>query len=305
MTATTAPTSTDLDLADLLPSWKRALLAERRSPETIRLYGQGVKLYLAWCADTGRAPALGKATVRDFVNHLLDTGRAPATAQAYQNAVRQLSLWLVEEGEQQADPLLGLKPPKQDAQMVPSLTDAELKRLVAACQGPDLLDRRDEAAIRLMAETGLRIAECCALTLNDVDLATGIAIILRGKGGKGRAVSFGPQTGRALDRYLRLRRRHRRANEPALWVGDRGKTCGVVGMRRAMVKRAELAGIQGFHPHVLRHTAASRWLARGGSEGGLMAMAGWSRREMIDRYVATTRAELAAQEARGLHLGDY
>jgi integrase/recombinase XerD len=35
---------------------------------------------------------------------------------------------------------------------------------------------------------------------------------------------------------------------------------------------------------VLRHTAAHRWLAAGGTEGGLMAVAGWSRRDMLDRY---------------------
>jgi hypothetical protein len=52
--------------------------------------------------------------------------------------------------------------------------------------------------------------------------------------------------------------------------------------------RADMAGIPGFHPHVLRHTAASRWLAAGGSEGGMMAVAGWSQRDMIDRYTRAT-----------------
>jgi integrase/recombinase XerD len=55
---------------------------------------------------------------------------------------------------------------------------------------------------------------------------------------------------------------------------------------------------------MLRHTAASRWLAAGGSEGGLMAVAGWRRRDMIDRYAAATRASRAVEEARGLGLGE-
>jgi hypothetical protein len=41
-----------------------------------------------------------------------------------------------------------------------------------------------------------------------------------------RLVSFGPQTARALDRYLRLRRQHRLADTPALWLGDRGRGFG-------------------------------------------------------------------------------
>jgi len=83
-----------------------------------------------------------------------------------------------------------------------------------------------------------------------------------------------------------------------------GRSFGYDGLRATLVRRAELAGIKGFHPHVLRHTAAHRWLAAGGSEGGLMATAGWANRAMLDRYAAATRAERAAAEARGLNLGD-
>ena len=65
-----------------------------------------------------------------------------------------------------------------------------------------------------------------------------------------------------------------------------------------------MAGLKGFHPHVLRHTAASRWLSAGGTEGGLMAIAGWSSRDMLDRYARATASERAAAEARTLGLGE-
>ena len=48
--------------------------------------------------------------------------------------------------------------------------------------------------------------------------------------------------------------------------------------------------------HRLRHSTAVRWLAAGGTEGGLMAQAGWKDRTMLDRYVATAREQLAAEE---------
>ena len=54
----------------------------------------------------------------------------------------------------------------------------------------------------------------------------------------------------------------------------------------------------------MRHTAATRWLRAGGSEGGLMAIAGWSTRDMIDRYTGASASERAADEARGLGLGE-
>ena len=89
-----------------------------------------------------------------------------------------------------------------------------------------------------------------------------------------------------------------------MWVGDRGKGFSYDGLYVALRYRAQIAGIERFHPHLLRHTAATRWLAAGGSEGGLMAVAGWARRDMIDSYTAATAADRAAVESRGLALGD-
>ena len=131
-----------------------------------------------------------------------------------------------------------------------------------------------------------------------------MALVRRGKGGKGRSVPFGPQTTRALDRYIRARRTHRLAGTDALWLGDRGKQFSYWGLHKALGMRARRAGIPGFHPHILRHTAAHRWLAAGGSEGGLMAVAGWTRPDMLARYTRARASERAAEEARRLNLGE-
>lgn len=292
------------DLVTLLPSWELALRAERKSPQTVKSYGDGVRRFLAWCEQTGNPPVLDRPTVAAFVNHLLDSGAEPSTARSRHLALRRFSTWLVEEEELPRDELLGSRPPKLDTKVVPVLTEAQLAALLKACRGRELRDRRDEAIIRLMLETGARAGEVVAMELPDVDLTAGSAIVRRGKGGKGRRVPFGPQTGRAIDRYLRLRRAHRLAGAPELWLGDRGKRFTYDALHKTLGWRAQLAGIDGFHPHVLRHTAASRWLAAGGSEGGLMAVAGWSRRDMIDRYTRATSEARAADEARRLGLGD-
>jgi integrase/recombinase XerD len=292
------------DLAELLPEWRRHLMAERKSPATRKVYEGGVRAFLRWCQDQDRPAVLDRATVIAYIADLLDHGAEGNSAKVRQLALRRFAAWLVAEGELGADPLAGLKPPRVDNKVVPVLTEGQLKALVAACQGPTFLDRRDEALVRLMAETGLRAGEAVALTVDDVDRDAGMVVVRRGKGGKGRIVPFGPHTARALDRYLRLRRQHKLADTPALWLGANSKTLGYSGLHAALGLRAAQAGIAGFHPHVLRHTAAHRWLAAGGTEGGLMAVAGWSRRDMLDRYAAATRAERAAAEARGLNLGD-
>jgi len=292
------------DLPGLLDSWLLALRAERKSPQTLKAYGDGVRRFLGWADAAGREPTLDRATLSAFVAGLLDDGAQPATAVSRQLAVRRFSAWLTEEGEQPTDRLLGAKPPKIDVPVVPVLSEDQLKAMLAACAGPDLRERRDEAILRLMLETAARAGEVVALRVADVDLRAGTAVVTRGKGGRGRVLPFGPQTGRSLDRYLRLRRAHRLADTPALWLGDRGKEFTYYALDATLKHRARLAGVEGFHAHVLRHTAASRWLAAGGSEGGLMAVAGWRRREMLDRYTAATASDRAATESRALGLGD-
>lgn len=292
------------ELLVLLDSYLLNLRAERKSPQTIKTYGDGVRRFSSWCTDEDVPAALDRATVNAFVAALLDGGAEPATARSRQLALRRFSAWLAEEGEIKTDQLLGLKPPKLDSKVVPELTNVQLVALIAACKGTDFRERRDEAIIRLMIETGLRAGEVVLMNVSDVNLQEGSAVIRRGKGGKGRSVPFGSRTGRAIDRYLRTRRTHRLAGTDVLWLGDRGKEFGYYALYRSLGYRGELAGLEDFHPHVLRHTAAGRWLAAGGSEGGLMAVAGWSRRDMIDRYTRGSSEKRAADEARSLDLGD-
>jgi integrase len=269
-----------------------------------------VRFYLAWCANRGDEP-LTKAALNLWVVGLLDGGAAAATARARQLAVRRFAAWLTEEGEIPADPFLGVKSPRLDEKVIEPLSDDELRALIKACTPPKgaepkeaLRHRRDDAIVRVMLETGLRAGEVTNLEVVDVDLAHGTLTVRRGKGGKGRVVPIGPDASLALDRYLRLRRSHRLAASPDLLLGDRGKHFTYNALHKTLRLRAETAGIEGFHPHRLRHTAAHRWLAAGGSKGGLMAVAGWTRPDMLMRYTKAQASARAADEARKLNLGE-
>jgi integrase/recombinase XerD len=292
------------DLAELLPSWQLTMRAERKSAGTIRTYTAGVTAFLRWAEGAGEPAKLTRTSVQTFIGDLLAGGAEGATALARQKALKQFAAWLVAEGELDDNPLLGLKSPTLDRKVVNALSDEQLRLLIKACQGKGLKDRRDEALVRLMTETGARAGEVISMQTTDVDLQRGLVTIRRGKGGKGRVAPFGPQTAAAIDRYLRARRTHRLADTGPMWVGGGGKTFGYHGLHESLKGRAQAAGIAGFHLHLLRHTAATRWLRAGGSESGLMAVAGWSTRDMIDRYTGASASERAADEARGLNLGE-
>lgn len=294
-----------IDLASLITSWTVHLRAERKSDKTIESYVVSTRLFLRWCATEGLEPSLDRRTVSAWVVSLLDNGAEATTARQRQLGVRRFSAWLVDEGELDRDELLGIKPVKVDEKVMEPLTEDQMRAMLKACNGKGFGDRRDEAILRLLFEGILRAGELLALDLDDVDIVNGAAVIRKGKGGKGRPIPFGPQTSRAIDRYLRVRKTHRLAAEcPALWLAERRARLGYAGFRKSLLRRAEAAGVPNFHPHLTRTTGATRWLAKGGSEGGLMAVAGWTRRDMLDRYVKHTRSQRAAEEARKLGLGD-
>ena len=234
---------------------------------------------------------------------------APATIRARQLPVRRFAAWLADEGEIAADPFLGLRSPKLDVKVVEPLTDDQLRalhrRLPATRPGATppvaLRHRRDEAIVRLMLETGARAGEVVAMTLDDLDLRRRHRRRSAAARAARAASSRSARTPREpLDRYLRLRRHHRLgATSPALWLGDRGKQFSYDALHKTLGERAAAAGITGFHPHRMRHTAAHRWLAAGGSETGLMAVAGWARPDMLLRY---TRAQaVRPRRRRGPH----
>lgn len=300
------------DLRDLVGSFDLALRSERKAAGTIKSYRQGIAAWLDYADEQG-VPPLDRDTLRGFMAHLLDDlGRKGSTVNARLAAVQRFAQWLVDEGEVERYPFENIKRPKLDEDVVEPLDDADVLAMIRACAVPrgahyneQLVGRRDEAILRLMLECGARAGEVVAMGVDDIDLQRGLATIRRGKGGKGRVVPFGPQTATAIDRYLRLRRQHKRATDSdALWLGGRGHGFEYDALHTTLEKRALQAGVAGFHPHRMRHTAAHRWLDKGGSESGLMAVAGWSRSDMLRRYTKAQASKRAAAEARTLNLGD-
>ncbi len=291
-------------LAPPTDGWLISLRAAKKSPETIKTYRKNTAAFLTWATANGKPPIPDRRTVEAYLAELCDE-RSGGTGRAHLVALRSWAKWLVREGEIDCGyELAEVEPPAIYEYVVEPFTDEELGALLKACAGRRLMDLRDTAMIRVLIDCGGRARELVGIDLTEVDLASAI-VLLHGKGGKDRFVPLSDQTCEALDRYLRARRRHPNAESPKLWLGQREPfTLDYSGLWKTMKMRGKAAGIADVHPHKFRHTFADRWLDRGGSEGGLMQVAGWSDPAMIRRYAKARAARRALDEARRLGLGD-
>ncbi len=160
-----------------------------------------------------------------------------------------------------------------------------------------------------MRVTGARCDEMVSMKVWDLQAGAGSVTIVRGKGGRGRRSGFGDRTAEAAGRYLRARKRYLTTDGGgALWVtmsGHRAGPMSYAALYKQLKRRAALAGVEGFHPHRLRHTAAVNWLLHGGTVSGLMSQCGWSSVDMVRRYVAAAETELAIEESHRLALDEF
>ena len=282
-------------------SFRLHLAAENKAARTIRIYTEAP----LWFAAVHLLPGTGKTRweqvdardVQRWVAWLLGSYSEAYARQQYRS-LQQFFRWLAAEDEI-PDPMAGLRAPAVREKPVPFFTSVERSKLEQACRGNTFAQRRDAAILAVFRATGVRLAELAGIRYDpgnpggsDLDLEHR-EIRVRGKGGKDRIVRIDLEAARRVDRYLRVRSRHAQAHRPRLWLGvsNRGPmTAG--GIYQMVARRGKQCGVDVW-PHRFRHHFSHTWLDRGGAEGDLMELNGWSSPQMLQRYGGSARGARA------------
>ncbi len=262
------------------------------SDKTLIYYRSSLSKALAFLGADTPLQALTLSRLREYYLFLKEKELSSVTLQSYIRALRSFLTWCYREDYISQDLSEKFRLPKAQRKEVDTLTDSEVRALLACFNPRSLLQLRNLCICSLMLDSGLRRDEVVTLSLSLLHVREGYAIV-NGKGSKQRTVPLGLHTRKLLLRYLSRR--------PGCALSDRvflkadlspisGNTV------RQMFDRLKVrAGIPRLKAHLLRHTFATRYLENGGDMYSLQQILGHTSLEMVKRYVHTTHRKTVSK----------
>lgn len=255
-------------IEDALGRFVVQLHADGRSGHTVRQYQRHVRALAAWLAEQRRFDQVAAITHEVIAAFLVSprAGNRPdgrpkkaTSANALRSSLRTFFAYLHRAGVIDQDPTrlvrlarCGPPPPR-------AFTDAEREQFLNALDAAETeTEVRDGVLLRLMIATGIRVGSAIGLDVEDVDLDAGHLHLRRTKGGGADRVIVPDPMIPVLRGYIAGR------TAGPLFPGRRGRTTSRhVGRRFAIW--LDRAGItRSASPHSLRHSFATRLLARTG-----------------------------------------
>jgi len=307
----------DLTLARLGELLAHEKAAANASPQTLRWYAGALRRYSEWLASQDLAPTLASFTVELVQRYILDLQQqqrweyhpymepqdkplSDHSVNSYVRALRGFASWLYAEGYTREHILARVKAPKTTQIVQDILTVEEIGQIVNTLNPRTEIGARDQAIFLVLLDTCMRAGELCGLTLDQLHLEEGYAMVL-GKGKKMRPVRIGARAAKALRFYLLHWRRPAVPSEQHVFLTcrtvqterERGIACARAGdplnvgaLDHAIKRMGKRAGVPRLHPHLLRHTAACLHLMRHHDPFALKSLLGHSTLTMTQHYVA-------------------
>jgi len=284
-----------LSLADLLESFfRQRLIAQRNaSPNTVAAYRDALRLFLCFASERyGKPPSqlaigdLDRDLVLAFLDHLeQERNNSISTRNARLIAIRSFFQYVALSDPASAgiaNRVLSIPTKRTTKRMVSHLDQNELDFILAAPDRSAPLGRRDHTLILFLGRTGARVSEACEVNLADLHLDWPRQVLLRGKGGKERAIPLSKDTAEQLKALCDQRGLPPQSQAP-VFVNSRGQRLTRHGVTH-ILKRATAAATKStpqlsakrISPHILRHTVGMHLLQSGVDETTIQSWLGHS-----------------------------
>lgn len=239
-----------------------------------------VKAYTFWAAKffgEVRSPELAtEADIKGFLARELERGLSPQSLNLIRAALRFYFQEVVGRDFRR------VKTPKAEKKLPVVLSREEVKALLGALES-----HRHRLLASLLYATGLRVSECAALKVADLDLPERVGWVRRGKGGKDRLFILPESLRGPLGRHLK------RHDSPWLFPGHGGNHIHPSAIQKTISAAAKEAGIpKPVTPHTLRHSFATHLLEAGTDIRKIQELLGHANLSTTQRYTQVSAEEL-------------
>ena len=264
------------------------------SAHTRRAYRSRINHFLVYLATSGgpymdvlKSARVRDRAVRDYKEHLRDDLRASAstintTLATLDHFFKYLGL---------GEPDVERAELRKEEPTV--LTGSEQQLLLRAVKRSR--SRKDRAIMLALMYTGMRVGECAALDLEDIDFSQPVAVlnIRSARENRRRQIGLNNETAFALSEWIEERNaKYGDSQDKALFVNRQGKRISTAGLDLIVRKTGRQADLE-LSTGVLRHTCLMSLFAGGSDVGDVARVGGHKRRETTKRYrpVSITIAE--------------
>ena len=261
---------------------------------TREAFGHDFKKWVSWFervnAESYDSRRVTLRDVTDFRAHLRDErGQAVATVNRCLVTLRRYFDFLAQEEVIPSNPASNVKELRRTPTAPKSIDRAVVRRLLREATVRE--DHRALAILGLFVYCGLRLSEVAALQLGHLDLSErrGAVLVRHGKHNRERTVPIPAEPRRLLIDYLS---RRPPVESDRVFIGQGCRPLGADGVRYIVEKYGLAVGIK-LHPHALRHTFATEYLAANNNDlVGLAQLLGHESIQTTSRYTQRKMASL-------------
>ncbi|MGV3265856.1 tyrosine-type recombinase/integrase [Cytobacillus pseudoceanisediminis] len=282
---------------DLVQEFKRWLTEEGRASKTIESYVgdvNGFNIYLKEKAVEELQPLSRFSFVR-YKQQLLEKQFAIATINKKINSLKVYNDFLLKNGYVE-DNYIQLKKDQVkiasgSEHVVTALSEEEVEKLLFFLEDSKKVSQRNKLIAYLLLYTGVRVTELVSIKLTEIDVLAA-TLTVRGKGGKIREISLRQDVLQLIKSYQQEDRKESKFCESEyLLVSQRSRKLHRDAVRDWLAKISEELGMK-LHPHLFRHTFATRLLRKGVDLTTVSKLTGHSTVNMTAKfYIQTTRQE--------------